>query len=123
MKTEVMVNRHFIRAAATAILMLPFLNCQKTDAQMKRAREYGIEIGILRTGSNNAITDVPGVKVGQVTLKEGDSVKTGVTVILPHDGNLFSRRYRLESSWATGSENLQVIHRLKSWATSRHRWC
>ena len=56
---------------------------------MKRARDYGIEIGILRTGSYNAITDVPGVKVGQVTLREGDSVKTGVTAILPYGGNIF----------------------------------
>ncbi|MDZ7633564.1 MAG: P1 family peptidase [Bacteroidales bacterium] len=59
---------------------------------MKRAREYGIEIGILRTGSYNAITDVPGVKVGHVTLNESDSVKTGVTAILPHDGNIFQQK-------------------------------
>ena len=59
---------------------------------MKRARDYGIEIGILRTGSCNAITDVPGVKVGQVTLREGDSVKTGVTAILPHGGNIFQEK-------------------------------
>lgn len=59
---------------------------------MKRARDYGIEIGILRTGSYNAITDVPGVKVGQVTLREGDSVKTGVTAILPHVGNIFQEK-------------------------------
>jgi D-aminopeptidase len=59
---------------------------------MKRARDYGIEIGILRPGNYNAITDVPGVKVGQVTLKEGDSVKTGVTAILPHDGNIFQQK-------------------------------
>jgi len=71
---------------------MPVLNYQNTDAQMKRARDYGIEIGILRTGSFNAITDVPGVKVGQVTLKEGDSVKTGVTAILPHDGNIFQQK-------------------------------
>lgn len=87
-----MVNRHIFRAAAAAMLLLPVVNSQKTDAQMKRARDYGIEIGILRTGSQNAITDVPGVKVGQVTLKEGDSVKTGVTVILPHDGNIFQQK-------------------------------
>lgn len=59
---------------------------------MKRARDYGIEIGILHTGSYNAITDVPGVKVGQVTLREGDSVKTGVTAILPHGGNIFQEK-------------------------------
>lgn len=87
-------RKNFIRAASliALALALPFLNCQNTDAQMKRARDYGIEIGILRTGSYNAITDVPGVKVGQVTLKEGDSVKTGVTAILPHDGNIFQQK-------------------------------
>jgi D-aminopeptidase len=87
-----MINRQLIRAAAATMLMLPVLNCQNTEAQMKRARDYGIEIGILRTGSFNAITDVPGVKVGQVTLKEGDSVRTGVTAILPHDGNIFQQK-------------------------------
>ncbi|MDX9903235.1 MAG: P1 family peptidase [Bacteroidales bacterium] len=59
---------------------------------MKRAREYGIEIGILRTGNYNAITDVPGVKAGHFTLKQGDSVNTGVTAILPHDGNIFQQK-------------------------------
>lgn len=87
-----MINRQLIRAAAATMLMLPVLNCQNTEAQMKRARDYGIEIGILRTGSYNAITDVPGVKVGQVTLREGDSVRTGVTAILPHDGNIFQQK-------------------------------
>jgi D-aminopeptidase len=87
-----MINRQLIRTAAVVVLLLPVLNCQNTDAQMKRARDYGIEIGILRTGSYNAITDVPGVKVGQVTLKEGDSVRTGVTAILPHDGNIFQQK-------------------------------
>jgi len=87
-----MVNRYLIRAAAAIVLMMPVLNFQNTNAQMKRARDYGIEIGILRTGSFNAITDVPGVKVGHVTLKEGDSVKTGVTAILPHDGNIFQQK-------------------------------
>jgi D-aminopeptidase len=86
------INRQLIRMAAAVLLLLPVLNCQNTDAQMKRARDYGIQIGILRTGSFNAITDVPGVKVGQVTLKEGDSIRTGVTAILPHDGNIFQQK-------------------------------
>lgn len=98
-----MNNRQIISTVAAILLMLPVLNHHNTYAQMKRARDYGIEIGILRTGSNNAITDVPGVKVGQVTLWEGDSVRTGVTAILPHEGNIFSRRSRQVSSWATGS--------------------
>jgi D-aminopeptidase len=72
--------------------MLPVMNSQNSNAQMKRARDYGIEIGILRTGRYNAISDVPGVKVGHVTLKEGDSVNTGVTAILPHDGNIFQQK-------------------------------
>jgi len=88
------VNRRInvVRAAFLLVLMLPVVNCQNTDAQMKRARDYGIEIGILRTGSLNAITDVPGVKVGQVTIREGDTVNTGVTAILPHDGNIFQNK-------------------------------
>ena len=52
-----------------------------------RARELGIRIGTLPTGKLNAITDVPGVRVGHATVVEGDSVRTGVTVVLPHEGN------------------------------------
>jgi D-aminopeptidase len=54
-----------------------------------RAREAGITIGILPTGPLNAITDVAGVKVGQVTIIEGSNTRTGVTAILPHGGNLY----------------------------------
>lgn len=57
-----------------------------------RLRDLGVTIGVYPPGSNNAITDVPGVRVGQVTLVRGDSVRTGVTAVLPHDGNLFSRK-------------------------------
>ncbi len=58
-------------------------------SQNKRARDYGIEIGILKTGQYNSITDVKGVKVGHTTIIEGDSIRTGVTAILPHSGNIF----------------------------------
>jgi D-aminopeptidase len=54
-----------------------------------RAREAGVVIGILPAGPLNAITDVAGVKVGQVTIERGKDVHTGVTAILPHGGNLF----------------------------------
>ena len=54
-----------------------------------RARESGIAFGILAPGALNAITDVAGVTVGQVTLIEGKSIRTGVTAILPHGGNLY----------------------------------
>jgi len=53
----------------------------------KRARDLGIDIGALPPGPVDAITDVAGVRVGHTTLIEGDSVRTGVTVVLPHDGN------------------------------------
>ncbi len=57
--------------------------------QRQRARELGIVPGIFPTGKWNAITDVAGVKVGHVTLIEGDDIRTGVTAILPHDGNVY----------------------------------
>ncbi len=56
-----------------------------------RARDYGIRIGVMKTGALNAITDVKGVKVGQTTLNH-DNVHTGVTAILPHDGNVFQNK-------------------------------
>jgi len=59
------------------------------DAPRKRVRELGISPGILSVGKWNALTDVQGVKVGHVTLIEGKDIRTGVTAILPHDGNLF----------------------------------
>jgi len=57
-----------------------------------RARDFGIEPGVLSAGPWNAITDVSGVKVGHNTLIRGDEVRTGVTVILPHGGNLFQEK-------------------------------
>ena len=54
-----------------------------------RVRALGIIPGILPPGALNAITDVPGVRVGHVTLVEGEAVRTGATAILPHPGNLF----------------------------------
>ncbi|MFQ5506698.1 MAG: P1 family peptidase, partial [Planctomycetota bacterium] len=62
------------------------------SAERPRAREAGITIGQLPTGRWNAITDVPGVRVGHETLIRGDSVRTGVTVVLPHGGNLFQEK-------------------------------
>jgi D-aminopeptidase len=57
-----------------------------------RIREAGVVIGILPAGPLNAITDVAGVRVGQTTLIRGETVRTGVTVILPHAGNLFREK-------------------------------
>jgi D-aminopeptidase len=64
-----------------------------TSAQTKpRARDLGIAPGVLPPGALNAITDVPGVRVGHTTLIEGDHIRTGVTAILPHDGNVFQEK-------------------------------
>lgn len=54
-----------------------------------RLRDHGVEIGVLQPGALNAITDVPGVQVGHTTLIKGDGVRTGVTAIIPHAGNIF----------------------------------
>ncbi len=58
----------------------------------QRARSYGLRFGTVPTGPLNAITDVAGVKVGHRTLIEGDRIRTGVTAILPHDGNLYRKK-------------------------------
>lgn len=60
--------------------------------QPARARALGIAPGVLQPGAHNAITDVAGVRVGHTTVIAGDSVRTGVTAILPHAGNLFFER-------------------------------
>ena len=57
-----------------------------------RAREAGVIVGVLPTGPLNAITDVDGVLVGHTTIIRGDNIRTGVTAILPHGGNLFSEK-------------------------------
>lgn len=69
---------------------------EEKSAPRPRARELGIKPGLLEPGPDNAITDVAGVRVGRVTLHEdlpgGKAVRTGVTAILPHDGNVFREK-------------------------------
>jgi D-aminopeptidase len=64
----------------------------RADDVRPRARDLGIAPGVFAPGPLNAITDVAGVRVGQVTLVEGDRVRTGVTAVLPHGGNLFQEK-------------------------------
>ena len=74
-------------------LLLLFISCYVTLANaQQRPRELGIKIGVLPAGALNAITDVAGVKVGQITLNEGADVHTGVTAILPHGENVFQQK-------------------------------
>lgn len=72
-----------------AILLPLFASAETPRA---RARDLGVAIGILPTGPLNAITDVAGVKVGHTTIVRGENVRTGVTAILPHGGNLFREK-------------------------------
>ncbi|HYW16600.1 MAG TPA: P1 family peptidase [Allosphingosinicella sp.] len=75
----------FLRRSVAALLVVT----GSAQAERPRAREAGVEIGILAPGPFNAITDVAGVKVGHRTIVEGKTIRTGVTAILPHDGNLY----------------------------------
>jgi D-aminopeptidase len=74
-----------------AVTFLPFLIFPQTPDR-PRLRELGVQVGVFRAGTLNAITDVSGVRVGHVTIDEGDIVHTGVTAILPHGGNLFQEK-------------------------------
>jgi D-aminopeptidase len=70
-------------------LLLALVLAQRAEPPRPRARDLGIAPGALRPGALNAITDVADVRVGHTTLIAGDTVRTGVTAILPHGGNLF----------------------------------
>ncbi|MGB9835158.1 MAG: P1 family peptidase [Candidatus Saccharicenans sp.] len=77
----------------SAILIPFFLFSYAAPQDIRpRAREWGLKIGVLEPGPLNAITDVAGVKVGHKTIIRGDSIRTGVTAIIPHEGNIFQEK-------------------------------
>ena len=86
----------------------------------KRPRNFGIVPGIIKPGKLNAISDVPGVRVGQVTLLEGSDVRTGVTAVLPHAGNVYQDRgpagLAVENGFGklTGVSQLQELGELET---------
>ena len=82
-----MMKRYFF----LAVLLLLVVAAQAAQPH-KTLREWGFPTGIFSTGQYNAITDVPGVTVGHVTCIEGDSIRTGVTAIVPHQGNIFRNK-------------------------------
>lgn len=82
------IFRHLV---ALSLVACSFSATAKDETRV-RARDLGVAPGIFAPGTHNAITDVAGVRVGQVTLKEGDTVRTGVTAILPHAGNVYRSR-------------------------------
>ena len=81
--------RNFLVFALSLVFAILFATSravsQETERPRARARELGIQIGHFPLGEHNAITDVRGVKVGHVTLNEGESIRTGVTAIVPRD--------------------------------------
>lgn len=76
-----------------AFALLPTSGAGQNPAnQRPRARDLGVEVGIFEPGRWNAITDVAGVRVGQITVRDGDRINTGITAILPHGGDLYHSR-------------------------------
>jgi D-aminopeptidase len=72
-----------------AITAIALAAAAASQERRPRARDLGVAPGVLEPGRLNAITDVAGVRVGHVTLVAGDAVRTGVTAVVPHGGNLF----------------------------------
>lgn len=81
-----------MRCLCLIALLLATLQTLAVEPPRPRARDLGIAPGVFRPGPFNAITDVPGVRVGHFTLIEGDSIRTGATAIVPHGGNLFQEK-------------------------------
>lgn len=79
-------------AATTLLLVLTTGTVMAQNTTRPRAREAGITVGVFAPGPHNAITDVAGVRVGHSTVIEAPNVRTGVTAILPHGGNLYHER-------------------------------
>jgi D-aminopeptidase len=80
------------RAFAISALAIFALTTDAVSQDRPRFRDLGVSVGVLAPGPLNAITDVAGVLVGQVTVTDGDRVNTGVTAILPHGGSLYHDR-------------------------------
>lgn len=86
---------HFVVSGMKKFNIIPIfllIVCSFLVGQKTRPRDMGLEIGLFRTGKWNAITDVAGVTVGHETIIENDSVRTGVTVIIPHQGGLYKEK-------------------------------
>jgi len=97
-----------------ALLVLVFLPSPvRSQATRPRARDVGLVIGVLPAGPLDAITDVAGVRVGQVTVTSGDSINTGVTAVLPHGGNPFQEKVPAAVAVGNGFGKLTGIAQLR----------
>jgi D-aminopeptidase len=80
------------KATLALLVLLPQMTQTGGQQKRPRARDIGLVVGVLQPGRLDAITDIEGVRVGHATLIKGDDVRTGVTAILPHGGNLFQEK-------------------------------
>ncbi len=97
-----MVEQHKLKSMAESVAKLLLLSLalavansfsqDRTTSARPRASDLGLKVGILPVGHLNAITDVAGVKVGQTAIIRGENIRTGVTAILPHSGNLYQEK-------------------------------
>ena len=111
-----MAPRTLATAIAVAAALAPGFGARlaaQTPAPRPRARDLGITIGVLPPGPLNAITDVAGVRVGQVTVAAGDSINTGITAILPHAGNVFREKVPAAVSVGNGFGKLTGIAQIR----------
>ncbi len=105
-----MKNAYFILITLILVFFFVYSTC---FSQKKRAHELGIKIGVMEPGQKNAITDVQGVRVGHFTLVKGEDVRTGVTVILPHEGNIFQEKVPAAIYVGNGFGKLTGISQVK----------
>ncbi|MFY7826503.1 MAG: P1 family peptidase, partial [Flectobacillus sp.] len=94
-------------------LFLIFVSMALNISAQKRLRDYGVKIGVMKTGALNAITDVKGVRVGHTTIQQGDSINTGVTAIIPAEGNLFQNKVPAAIYIGNGFGKLMGISQVK----------
>jgi D-aminopeptidase len=105
----------FLIAFCATLVLIGALALASDDRP--RARDFGLVIGVLPTGPLNAITDVAGVKVGQVTIIQGKDVRTGVTAILPHGGNIFQDKVPAGISVGNGYGKLTGVTQVRELGT------
>jgi Peptidase family S58 len=117
-----MANKLF--AGAWVLWLTAFAASQSTTATPRpRAADLGLKVGILPAGPHDAISDVSGVEVRQTTIIRGDNIRTGVTAVLPHSGNLYREKVPGRFSWAMVLASWLAPPKWKKWATSKPPSC
>lgn len=105
--------RYFNRRLILFLLSITVLDSALDAQSQARAADFGINIGVMKPGKLDAITDVYGVKVGQTTLIKADSIRTGVTAVIPHGGNLFQQKVPAAVYVGNGFGKLAGISQIK----------